>query len=182
MIGLLYAVYLSTLSTLEDPTITEDDLLVLKFIYDNKKQNAKINNFKNSIKSLEKLYSQINEKDNKKNNYYNNDDDGFNLFNSLKKSVKKSVKNSLYVSKRKMELFKSINNSIYERLKMVICNFCIEEYDENQIVNPILECNNHVHGECFANYIEAELNVNHFPIKCPICPNDKRHDINFKIK
>ena len=29
MIGLLYAVYLSTLSTLEDLTITEDDLLVL---------------------------------------------------------------------------------------------------------------------------------------------------------
>ena len=79
-----------------------------------------------------------------------------------------------------MELFTSLNNSIYERPKMVTCNFCIEEYDENQIINPILECNNHVYGECFSNYIEAELNVNHFPIKCPICPNDKRHDINFK--
>ena len=64
---------------------------------------------------------------------------------------------------------------------MVICNICFEQYDENNIFNPELECKHHIHGVCFLKYIEAELNSNNFPIRCPICLNQNRHEINYKI-
>ena len=65
-----------------------------------------------------------------------------------------------------------------KKQKLSTCIFCIEEFDEDEIVNPQLECNKHIHGKCFAEYIENELNNNHFPIKCPLCSNKERHEIN----
>ena len=75
------------------------------------------------------------------------------------------------------------NNNIIKEVKkqkLSTCIFCIEEFDEDEIVNPQLECNKHVHGKCFADYIENELNNNHFPIKCPLCSDKERHEINYK--
>ena len=88
--------------------------------------------------------------------------------------------NSLFLNQRKTELFKTKKRNV-EKPKMTNCIFCLENFNQNEIVNPILECKNHVHGKCLINYIETELNNNHFPIKCPICQNNQRHEINYKI-
>jgi hypothetical protein len=50
-------------------------------------------------------------------------------------------------------------------------------------MNPeIMECKKHVHGQCFINYIEEELNNNRFPIRCPLYTGKERHEINNKNK
>ena len=67
MLGLLYAIYLSTIATLEDQIINDEKLKIVYSIFSNKSNENKTDSFKNSIKSLEKLYSQLkDEKNNKK--------------------------------------------------------------------------------------------------------------------
>ena len=90
---------------------------------------------------------------------------------------------TLLLNQKKIDLLKSVNrkSKIEEKPKMETCIFCIEEFNINEIVNPKLECNKHIHGKCFATYIEEELNNNRFPIKCPICQKEDRHEINYKI-
>ena len=61
------------------------------------------------------------------------------------------------------------------------CDICYVEFVGNKIENPLLECGNYVHGECFIEYINEELNNNRFPIMCLICKRNKRHEINYKI-
>ena len=62
MIGLLYAIYLSTFDSLEEKNITEDDLFILYSIYNKPENKDKIKNFNSAIESLEKLYSKLKEK------------------------------------------------------------------------------------------------------------------------
>ena len=68
-----------------------------------------------------------------------------------------------------------------EEKKFTSCIFCIEDFDENEIINPALDCTKHAHGKCLSTYIEHELNNNRFPIKCPLCTDAYSHDINYKI-
>jgi hypothetical protein len=74
----------------------------------------------------------------------------------------------------------NVVNANQNNPKISTCIFCIEEFDENEITNPLLECNQHIHGNCFVNYIESELNSNKFPIQCPFCQKEERHEINYK--
>ena len=111
----------------------------------------------------------ISKKDEK--NIIINDNNSINLINNIKS-----------VDNEKGNKINDNNNIIKEvkKQKVSTCIFCIEEFDEDEIINPQLECNKHVHGKCFADYIENELNNNHFPIKCPLCSDKERHEINYK--
>ena len=111
----------------------------------------------------------ISKKDEK--NIIINDNNSINLINNIKS-----------VDNEKGNKINDNNNIIKEvkKQKVSTCIFCIEEFDEDEIINPQLECNKHVHGKCFADYIENELNNNHFPIKCPLCSDKVRHEINYK--
>ena len=174
MIGLLYAVYLSTLSNLETKVIIDDDLTIFYYIYNDHKNYDTIINFKNSVQSLEKLYSKLKEQKKENQNPNNSINPKLNIINDYNNY------NSLFLDQRKTELFKAKKRN-EEKPKMTNCIFCLENFNQNEIVNPILECKNHIHGKCLINYIETELNNNHFPIKCPICQNNQRHEINYKI-
>ena len=87
-------------------------------------------------------------------------------FDEKKKILKDSIKISI----------NDIKNKISEN-----CIFCLEDFEQNEKENPLLECKNYIHGICFIEYITEELNNNHFPIKCPFCKDNKRHEINYKI-
>ena len=171
MLGILYATYLSTMATLEDKEIIDYDLYILNSICNNNENNDKILNFISLVKSLERLYSKLKENKNNKNENIHLGSNNF------------LQQNTLIMTQKKVDLLRELksDNSIYEKPKMSTCIFCVEEYNENEAVNPKLECNNHVHGKCFINYIQEELNNNRFPIRCPICQNNNRHEINYKI-
>ena len=65
--------------------------------------------------------------------------------------------------------------------KIHICPACKNEFEENKDINPeIIECKKIIHGKCFIDYIERELNINNFPIKCPLCSGKDEHEINYK--
>ena len=65
--------------------------------------------------------------------------------------------------------------------KAHICPACNNEFEENKDINPeIIECKKIIHGKCFIDYIERELNINNFPIKCPLCSGKDEHEINYK--
>ena len=81
----------------------------------------------------------------------------------------------------KKVLKKSFNASSLNNESIDSCIFCIEDFIQNPIINPLLECGKFIHGECFINYIDKELNNNHFPIRCPFCTENNRHEINYKI-
>jgi len=148
-------------------------------IINNKIINDKINNKNqnddfyllgnNNVENNDNLL--ISNKDEK--NIIINDNNPINLINN---------NNIKSVDNEKGNKINDNNNIIKEAKKQKVstCIFCIEEFDEDEIVNPLLECNKHVHGKCFADYIENELNNNHFPIKCPLCSNKERHEINYK--
>ena len=156
MLGILYSTYLSTLGTLEEKDFSMEELNLIKSLEeDNNKNNnfiPVINQFQNgNLDSIKDLYES----------------------NMLRMEKKKSdLKNNLEnKNKEKSD----------EKAKTDNCIFCTEEFEENGIVNPqIMECKKYVHGKCFLDYIKEELNNNRFPIRCPLCPGNEKHEINYK--
>ena len=156
MLGILYSTYLSTLGTLEEKDFSMEELNLIKSLEeDNNKNNnfiPVINQFQNgNLDSIKDLYES----------------------------------NMLRMEKKKSDLKNNLENKNKEKLdekfKTDNCIFCTEEFEENGIVNPqIMECKKYVHGKCFIDYIEEELNNNRFPIRCPLCPGNEKHEINYK--
>ena len=159
MLAILYTTYLSTLGSLEEKDFTIEDFNLIKSLEEDKDQ---INNFIPVVNILQNL--------------------------DLEKSA--SIKdlyeaNLLKLEKKKSDLKLERENKSKEKLeekfKINNCIFCTEEFEENGVVNPqIMECKKYVHGKCFINYIEEELNNNRFPIRCPLCPGNEKHEINYK--
>ena len=160
MLSILWITYLSTVGTIENEEITKEDLDLIKSLFD--KQNN--NNF---IPLMTKLQNSMpkNNKNNNINNY----------------GVAKE--NELRLEKKKSGLKENSRNFLKEKDEpdLDTCKICYEEYDKNEIINPQIGCNNYFHGKCFVRYIEEQLNNNYFPIRCPFCENDNKHDINYKI-
>ena len=98
-----------------------------------------------------------------------------------------SIEQNLYkssiikINNKKKLLMSKADNQIKENINIITCFMCTEKFVENEISNPKLECGNYIHGQCFIKYINAELNNNHFPINCPLCTENKKHEINYKI-
>ena len=157
MLAILYSTYLSTLAKIEENEITEEDFNLIKSLYQNNSENIN-NNFVPTTNVFRQL--------------------------SLPKQNSEELyqANLLQLEKKKSDL-KVSKNAIKEEenYKMNTCIFCTEDFEENGIINPqIMECKNYIHGKCFINYIEEELNNNRFPIRCPLCTNKARHEINYK--
>ena len=66
-----------------------------------------------------------------------------------------------------------VSNLVLDKVKE-IPNEEIHKSIENKIENPQLDCGNYVHGTCFIEFINEELNNNRFPIMCLICKRNKR--------
>ena len=112
-------------------------------------------------------------------NNNNNQNTFCNNYNILEENLyKKSISR---FDQMKKVLKKSFNSSSLNNESIDSCIFCIEDFVQNPIINPLLECGKFIHGECFINYIDKELNNNHFPIRCPFCTENDRHEINYKI-
>ena len=162
MLALLYASYLSTLGTIDSLDITSDDFSLIKSLFsedENKKCDKfipVINSFQNNLKPSKSI--------------------------SIEKKKDLYESNLLRLEKKKSELKNNSKNiKKDENIKTNTCIFCMESFEENGTDNPQLDCKKFVHGKCFIEYISSELNSNHFPIRCPLCINDNRHEINFKI-
>ena len=157
MLAILYTTYLSTLGSIDQNDFKEEDLLLIKSLTD----SGENNNFNEVINTFQNL--------NKSNDNIQNQD----LYEA----------NLLKMEKKKSDLKLNSQNSDInkENIKMDSCIFCTEDFEENGIINPQLDCKKYVHGKCFIDYITNELNNNHFPIRCPLCLNDDKHEINFKI-
>ena len=144
----------------------------------NEEKNLKNNiNDKDNRKTMHEIQNEIkNEEINNINNYndFNNSSNEFNLLEENKEKIENKISNENIINNNK------IKNEKEEKKKFSTCIFCIEEFNEDEITNPLLECYNHIHGKCLANYVEHELNNNKFPIKCPLCPKEQIHDINYK--
>ena len=79
------------------------------------------------------------------------------------------------------DLSKTKNEQEKVNDKAHICPACNNEFEEDKDINPeIIECKKIIHGKCFIDYIERELNINNFPIKCPLCSGKDEHEINYK--
>ena len=160
MLALLYTSYLSTFGTIESDDITPDDLLLINSLFNENDINK--NKFIPVISAFQDL--------NNSNSYQMNKD----LYES----------NLLKLEKKKSDLknkVKNLGKINEENIKYDNCIFCTENFEQNGIINPQLECKKYVHGKCFIEYISSELNNNHFPIRCPLCTNENRHEINYKI-
>ena len=155
MLAILWSTYLSTLGSLDNKDFTKEDFNLITSIT-SEPQN---NNFVPIINIFQ---------DKNLRNYEPSKE----LFEA----------NLLKLEKEKSNLkSKSFENKENEEKKITTCILCVEDFDENDFMNPlIIECKKHVHGTCFVNYIEEELNNNRFPIKCPLCTGNERHEINYK--
>ena len=167
LLCMLWGTYLGIIGSLPEKKITDEDIKSLKSIInpsDNKNINE-INDFQSIIKTLSEFYSSLQKNQNEQINQLNND---LNLAN-LKDS-----------GDLNFNLFAFKSGSL-ENLGNIKCEICEEEFNPGEIVNPKLECLKYIHGSCFIDYIEEELNNNRFPIKCPFCQNEKSHEINYKL-
>ena len=165
--AMFYSSCISFIDALKEEDITDEDLNLVKSLY-NENENNKFITFINSIAGKKQNIINKENFQNINNNIINQ-----NIIND---------DNLLKLDKKKKELksLSSISNKD-EKENLASCFICFEEYNQNEITNPQLECKNHIHGKCFSNYIEEELNNNRFPIRCPICQNNQRHEINNKI-
>ena len=157
MLSIIWVTYLSTIEKLEEKKFTKEDFNLIFSLTPNV-QNSQMNNF----------ISMIN---------------GIQAPNLINNSMELFGANLIKMEKKKSDLKTNLNNKEREDEKKVFntCIFCIEQFNENDLMNPLLmECNKHVHGKCFIDYIEEELNNNRFPIKCPLCAGNERHEINYK--
>ena len=170
LLAIFYSTCISFINDLPSQDITNNDINLIKSLY-NENENKYFTSFINSIGNL--VSNKINPEIPDNNQPVNNNvliDNKILEENLLKLDKKKqSLKNLGNVSKED------------EKPNITTCFLCVEEFDQNEITNPELECKNHIHGKCFVNYIEEELNNRRFPIRCPICPKNQRHEINTKI-
>ena len=56
---------------------------------------------------------------------------------------------------------------IFENIKK--CKICLDDFDENDILNYELECGCIIHYKCFDEYIKNSVENNNIPILCPYC-------------
>ena len=152
MLAILWSTYLSTLGSLEDKEYTKEDFDLITSLASQPHNN-------NFIQIINVFQAQ---------NIKNNEPNKELLEANLLKLEKKK-------SDLKSKSFENIEK------KIDTCILCVEDFDENDFMNPLItECNKYIHGTCFVNYIEEELNNNRFPIKCPLCVGNERHEINYK--
>ena len=157
MLSIIWVTYLSTIEKLEEKKFTKEYFNLIFSLTPNV-QNSQMNNF----------ISMIN---------------GIQAPNLINNSMELFGANLIKMEKKKSDLKTNLNNKEREEEKKVFntCIFCIEQFNENDLMNPLLmEWNKHIHGKCFIDYIEEELNNNRFPIKCPLCAGNERHEINYK--
>ena len=199
ILSILWGTYLGCVNFFKNKNINEDDLNIFYKISQNRQnQNENINKdfiiFTSIIDFFSNLYSKLDFKENneKLNIPKINDVNDINIKEKSKNEIKNNKINNDDINKSNLEnnIIKIAKNNSKinegkdeEKEKEIFstCIFCIEEFKEDEIINPLLDCFKHVHGKCFANYIEHELNNNKFPIKCPLCPNEDTHEINYKI-
>lgn len=152
MLAILWSTYLSTLGSLEDKEYTKEDFDLITSLTSQPHNN-------DFIQIINVFQAQ---------NIKNNEPNKELLEANLLKLEKKK-------SDLKSKSFENIEK------KIDTCILCVEDFDENDFMNPLItECNKYIHGTCFVNYIEEELNNNRFPIKCPLCVGNERHEINYK--
>ena len=161
MLSILWSTYLLTIGSLEEKELSNEDFNIIKSL-SSEEEKDKFNDFILIINTFQNS-NLINNNQNKE------------LFET----------NLLQMEKKKSDLKIILNNKEKEEKKeeekISTCILCTEEFKENDIMNPeIMECKKHVHGSCFINYIEEELNNNRFPIRCPLCAGKERHEINYK--
>ena len=161
MLSILWSTYLLTIGSLEDKEFSNEDFNLIKSLI-SEEEKDKFNDFIPILNAFQNS------------NLINN-----NQSNKLYES------NLLKMEKEKSDLKILLNNKEKKEeediIKISTCILCTEEFEENDIMNPeIMECKKHVHGSCFINYIEEELNNNRFPIRCPLCAGKERHEINYK--
>ena len=156
MLSILWSTYLLTVGNLDQKEFSKEDLDLITSLT-SEKDKKKINNFISLTNSFQ---------DNLNNNTENQE-----LYKA----------NLLNMEKKKSDLKMALNKEKDEGKIINTCIICTEEFDENDIMNPeIFECQKHIHGKCFIEYIEEELNNNRFPIRCPLCTGKDRHEINYK--
>jgi len=164
MLSILWSTYLLTIGSLEDKEFSNEDFNLIKSPT-SEEEKDKFNDFIPILNTIQNS----------------------NLMISNKQSQELYEASLLKMEKKKSDLKILLNNKEKDEkedkkeIKISTCIFCTEEFEENDIMNPeIMECKKHVHGNCFINYIEEELNNNRFPIRCPLCAGKERHEINYK--
>ena len=184
-IAFIYSVCLTFLEKLDFKETSKEDVDFIKSLFD-EKENNQISNLLNILTQNQNL---INNDNNNiiPNNIENNQNIDSNIIENGNPNNFENINeiilaepDLLKLDLKKQEL-KSQKNLKIEEPNMATCNICLEEYDQNDITNPELDCKNHFHGKCLIDYVESELNNNHFPIRCPVCLDDKRHEVNYKI-
>ena len=168
MLGILWKTYLLTLGSIEDKgkDFTMGDFKLIKSISLDEEKDKE-----NYFIPIINTFQNLNLNKSNLNVVENNVDRDFYQANLIK------------AEKKKIDLKLTLNNRSKEeeKAKMETCIFCMEEFEENDIINPqIMECKKYVHGKCLINYVEEELNNNRFPIRCPLCTGKDRHEMNYK--
>ena len=165
MLSILWSTYLLTLGSLEDKEFSNEDLNLIKLLV-SEEEKDKFNDFIRILHTFQKSNSNLINSNQSQELYKDN----------LLKMEKKKNETKIILNNKERE-----EKGEEEEIKISTCILCTEEFEENDIMNPeIMECKKHVHGQCFINYIEEELNNNRFPIRCPLCTGKERHEINNK--
>ena len=138
------------------------------------KKNEIINKVKEE-KTEEKIQDKIIGIKNEEFNRIKNFDDSKNSENNSNEFHLLEGNKENKIINKKLKKNKKIKNESEEKMEVSTCIFCIEEFNEDEITNPLLGCYNQIHGKCLTNYVEPELNNNKFPIKCPLCPKEQSH-------
>jgi len=164
MLSILWSTYLLTIGSLEEKEFSNEDFDLIKSLT-SEEEKDKFNDF---LPILNEFKNSNLIKNNQNQELYDS--------NLLKMERKKSDLKLLLNNKEEED-----KKEKEEIIKISTCILCTEEFEENDIMNPeIMECKKHVHGSCFINYIEEELNNNRIPIRCPLCAGKERHEINYK--
>ena len=141
MLSILWSTYLLTIGSLEDKEFSNEDLNLIKSLISEEE--------KDKFNDLIPIFSTF---------------QNSNLMMSNIQSQELYEASLLKMEKKKSDLKILLNNKEKdekEEIKKSTCIFCTEDFEENDIMNPeIMECKKHVHGSCFINYIEEELNNN----------------------
>ena len=133
---------------------------------ENNKEKSIINKEKNEISnsSIEfklikedksKLKEILNENKKNTNNFFNIN---INTENNLLTDIIENKNDFNFIGK-KISAFKNIKN----------CKICLDDFDENDIMNYELECGCIIHYTCFDEYIKNSVENNNIPILCPYC-------------
>ena len=124
---------------------------IIELDENNEKDNDKDKDEDNSINNKEK-----NSLNNKNNNNINNQINNINNMNS-----------NSFINHEKD--FNNLGKKTIKIENMKKCKICLEEFDENDILNYELECGCIIHYECFDEYVKNSVENNNIPILCPYC-------------